>query len=119
QALRDGLRIVARVNDAAWTKRMTAAGATVAQSPYLSYGMTLAASAITPTVLDVHELPLLGLGTEEIAVTDHSPFAGKALRQILDEHPGTFIIGLRRQNQLRPWHDIEGPVAPGDVLVAL
>ena len=43
---------------------MTQTGADVALSPYDSYGMSLAASAVTPAVLDVHNLPLLGLGTE-------------------------------------------------------
>jgi voltage-gated potassium channel len=119
RALRSDLRIVSRVNDATWAERIRRAGADVAQSPYQSYGRTLAASAVTPGVLDVHDLPLLGLGTEEIEIPPRSPFTDRGLEEIQAAHPGVFIVGLRRDQRFRPWHDIEGTIRSGDILVAL
>ncbi len=118
-AVREDLRVVSRVNDVTWADRITRAGAAVAQSPYLSYGMTLAASAITPAVLDLHELPLLGLGTEEMTVSSGSRFAGLPLRAMQDAHPGVLVVGLRRDRKLHRWHDIDGALGDGDVLVVL
>ncbi|MFI5041336.1 MAG: potassium channel family protein [Acidimicrobiales bacterium] len=119
RALRPDLRIVSRVNDAAWAERIRRAGADVAQSPYRSYGMTLAASAVTPAVLDMHELPLLGLGTEEIEVSARSRYADRPLRELRDAHPGVFIVGMRHEQRLRPWHDVDGTISAGDILVVL
>jgi voltage-gated potassium channel len=119
RALRRDLRIVSRVNEAGWRERMTRAGADVALSPYASYGMSLAASAVSPAVLDVHSLPLLGLGTEEVEVSDRSPLVGQTLSNVSEAHPGVLVVGLRRDSRLHRWHDVEGAIAPGDVLVAL
>jgi voltage-gated potassium channel len=119
RALCRDLRIVSRVNGAEWLDRMTRAGADVALSPYNSYGMSLAASAVTPAVLDVHNLPLLGLGTEEVEVSDGSPLVGQTLSTVSQAHPGVLVVGLRRDNRLHRWHDLDGAIAPGDVLVAL
>ena len=119
RALCRELRIVSRVNGAGWRDRMTRAGADVALSPYASYGMSLAASAVSPAVLDVHSLPLLGLGTEEIEVSDASPLVGQTLSTVSQAYPGVFVVGLRRESRLHRWHDIDGVIAPGDVLVAL
>src|SRR5579875_88737 len=44
RALRPDLRIISRVNEARWQDRILRAGASVAQSPYRSYGLSLAAS---------------------------------------------------------------------------
>jgi len=44
------LRIVSRVNEAAWLQRIRNAGADIAQSPYESYGQLLANSAVTADV---------------------------------------------------------------------
>jgi Trk K+ transport system NAD-binding subunit len=98
---------------------MVRAGANVALSPYASYGMSLAASAVTPAVLDVHTLPLLGLGTEEVEVSSGSPLVGQTLAAIADSHPSVHIVGLRRDDHLQRWHDVEGGIAGGDVLVVL
>ncbi len=68
RATRPDLRIVTRVNESRWIPRMTNAGADVAQSPYDSYGASLAASTVTPAVVDLHNLPLLGFATEEIVI---------------------------------------------------
>src|SRR3954469_8341109 len=45
RATAPNLRIVSRVNEAAWLQRIKNAGADVAQSPYESYGRLLADSA--------------------------------------------------------------------------
>jgi len=119
RALCPQLRIVSRVNEADWRDRIVHAGADVAQSPYRSYGMSLAASAVTPGVLDVHVLPMLGLATEEIEVSAASPFVGRSLTQIGERRPDVFVVGLRRERRFHRWHDVSGPVSPGDVLVAL
>jgi voltage-gated potassium channel len=47
RATAPNLRIVSRVNEAAWLQRIKNAGADVAQSPYESYGQLLADSAVT------------------------------------------------------------------------
>lgn len=119
RSTRADLRIVSRVNEAAWHDRILHAGANVAQSPYPSYGMTLAAAAVSSAVLDLHDLPLLGLGTEEIQIPDNSPLIGSTVAEVLQAHPCAYVIGLRRDDRLHPWHAIEGVVSSGDVLVAL
>jgi voltage-gated potassium channel len=113
------LRIVSRVNEIAWLERLKQAGANAVQSPYPSYGMSLAASAMSSAVLDLHDLPLLGLGTEEIRIPEGSPLAGLTPAQILEAHPCVYVLGLRREARLQPWHAIDGAVRAGDVLVAL
>jgi voltage-gated potassium channel len=113
------LRIIARVNDAAWLERMKQAGADVAQSPYPSYGMSLAAASVASSVLDLHELPLLGLQTEEIEVRPGSPMTGLTPREISRRNDDVYVLGLRRADRIQPWHAIDGPVQPGDVLVVL
>ena len=119
RSMRADLRIVSRVNEEDWRARIVHAGATVAQSPYTSYGMSLAASAITPAVLDVHDLPLLGLGTEEIRISPASGLIGTTIGSITADHPGVLVVGLRRERTLRRWHDVDGPVSAGDILVVL
>jgi voltage-gated potassium channel len=119
RATRGDLRIVSRVNEAAWEERIKKAGANVAHSPYASYGMSLAAAAMSDAVLDFHDLPLLGLGTEEILVSTGSPLIGSTAAEIALIHPCTYVIGLRRDDRLHPWHGIDGAVREGDILVAL
>lgn len=113
------LRIVSRVNEATWVERILQAGADVAQSPYSFYGMSLAAAAAASIVLDLHSLPLLGLGTEEIQVPAASPLLGWTPAQILESHPFVQLVGLRREGTLRPWHAIDDVVQVGDILVVI
>ena len=113
------LRIVSRVNEAAWLERLKQAGADSVQSPYPSYGTSLAASAISSAVLDLHDFPLLGLGTEEIQIPEGSPISGLTPSEILQAHPCVYVLGLRREGLLHAWHTIDGAVQPGDILVAL
>jgi voltage-gated potassium channel len=115
----EDLRIVSRVNEAAWLDRIKNAGANVAQSPYDSYGATLAASALSPSVLDLHDLPLLGLGTEEVRIEPGSRFLGKSLGQLIEQHVGIYILGLRRDDRLHGWYEVHDPLREGDILVVL
>ena len=119
RALRADLRIVSRVNEAGWRDRIVRAGADVAESPYPSYGLSLASSAISPDILDMHLLPLLGLSTEEIEVPPDSPLVGRPLSGLGGAAHGVHVVGLRREQRLQRWHDIDGEIRVGDVLVAL
>jgi Trk K+ transport system NAD-binding subunit len=91
----------------------------VVEDPAPTRSGSLLASAVTPDVLDVHNLPLRGLGTEEVEGSDGSPLVGQTLSTLSQAHPGVLVVGLRRDNRLHRWHDIDGAIAPGDVLVAL
>lgn len=119
RSMSSDLRIISRVNEAAWIERITQAGADVVQSPYRSYGMSLASAAASPTVLETHDLPALGLGTEEILIPAGSPLIGSTPGEISQQHEYAYVVGLRRDDRLRPWHTIDGAVRAGDVLVAL
>nr|MDP9336737.1 NAD-binding protein [Actinomycetota bacterium] len=91
RAVRPDLRIVSRVNESTWLSRIENAGADVAQSPYDPYdpyGASLAASALSPTVLSLHNLPLLGLGTEEIEFAEASKLVGQRIEQLEALHVG-------------------------------
>jgi Trk K+ transport system NAD-binding subunit len=107
------------VNEATWLERIKRAGADVAQSPYDSYGATLAASSLSPSVLDLHDLPLLGLGTEEVRIEAGSRFLGRTLSELVDQHVGIYILGLRRDDRLHGWYEINDPLREGDILVVL
>jgi voltage-gated potassium channel len=102
RALRPDLRIVSRVNEVSWLQRIQRAGADIVESPYQSYGMSLAAAAVSPAVLDLHELPLLGFGAQEIAVPPTSSLVGRNLADLADAHPAVRVVGLRRNGELRP-----------------
>lgn len=119
KATRSDLRIVSRVNEATWVERIKHAGANVAQSPYPSYGMSLAAAATSHAVLDLHDLPLLGLGTEEIAVPADSHIVGISPAELAAAHPRVHIVGLRRDDRLHRWHEIDSTLQADDIIVAL
>jgi voltage-gated potassium channel len=119
RALQPKLRIISRVNEASWHDRIVRAGADVVQSPYRSYGLSLATSALTPTVLEFHALPLLGLGTEEVEVQLGSRYVGFGLAELERLQHGVHIVGLRRDQRLQRWTDVLDGIRPGDVLVAL
>jgi hypothetical protein len=35
------------------------------------------------------------------------------------QNDDVYVLGLRRAERIEPWHAIDGPVQPGDVLVVL
>jgi voltage-gated potassium channel len=119
RSLRPDLRIVARVNDPQWRSRMVRAGADASTSPYESVGALLATSAIESSVIGLQDLPGLGLRTEEIEVRDGAAAIGCTLRELAVEQPDVLLLGLRDVGGLSPWHEVEGPLQRGDVVIAL
>jgi voltage-gated potassium channel len=119
RSIRPDLRIVSRVNEARWSSRIENAGADVAHSPYESYGASLAASVVTPAVVDLHDLPLLGLSTEEIVVDRSSSLIGAQIAELADRHVGVYVLGLRREQQLQKWHEVSDPIREGDIVLVL
>jgi voltage-gated potassium channel len=119
RALNPNLRIVARVNDPAWYDRICRAGAHSALSPYESYGIALAASALDASVVGVQDLPTLGLRAEEFTVLAGSPVVGMSLEDFAVAHPDVLVVGIRREQGITRWHEIPGPIAVDDVIVIL
>jgi voltage-gated potassium channel len=119
RAVQPNLRIVSRVNEADWADRILRAGANIAQSPYPSYGLSLAATAVSSSSVGLHTLPALGLAMEEIAVESGSRFIGMRVGEIGALLPNVVIMGVRRHETFHRWHEIETEIIPGDVVVAL
>jgi voltage-gated potassium channel len=119
RALNPKLRIVARVNDPAWYDRICRAGAHQALSPYESYGIALAASALDASVVGVQDLPTLGLRAEEFTVLAGSPVVGLSLADLAVAHPDVLVVGIRREQGITRWHEIPGPINVDDVIVIL
>ena len=119
RALNPNLRIVARVNDPAWYDRICRAGAHSALSPYESYGIALAASALDASVVGVQDLPTLGLRAEEFTVLAGSPVVGTLLQDLAVAHPDVLVVGIRREQGITRWHEIPGPITVDDVIVIL
>jgi voltage-gated potassium channel len=119
RALNPNLRIVARVNDPAWYDRIRRAGAHHALSPYDSYGVALAASALDASVVGVQDLPTLGLRAEEFTVLGGSPVLGMTLEDLAVAHPDVLVLGIRREEGIARWHEIPGPITVDDVIVVL
>jgi voltage-gated potassium channel len=119
RALNPKLRIVARVNDPAWYDRICRAGAHRALSPYESYGVALAASALDASVVGVQDLPTLGLRAEEFTVLAGSPVVGMSLADLAVAHPDVLVVGIRREQGITRWHEIPGPITVDDVIVIL
>jgi voltage-gated potassium channel len=119
RAVRRDLRIVSRVNEADWQDRIVRAGADVAQSPYPSYGLSLAATAVSSSAVELHTLPALGLAMEEIAVAPTSRFVGLGVDEIAAMLPNIVIMGVRRHKTFFRWHEVATTILPGDVVVAL
>jgi len=113
------LRIVARVNDPAWYDRICRAGAHSALSPYESYGIALAASALDASVVGVQDLPTLGIRAQEFTVLAGSPVVGMTLPDLAVAHPDVLVVGIRREQGITRWHEIPGPIAVDDVIVIL
>ncbi|MEO5841649.1 MAG: potassium channel protein [Acidimicrobiales bacterium] len=119
RALNPQLRIVARVNDPAWYDRICRAGAHSALSPYESYGIALAASALDASVVGVQDLPTLGLRAQEFTVLGGSPIVGMSLADFALGHPDVLVVGIRREEGITRWHEIPGPINVDDVIVIL
>lgn len=120
RSLRPDLRIVARSNDQAWNSRLLRAGAAQVVPVYESVGASLAASAVTESVVAVQDLPGVGMRTEELVVPVGSPAIGNTLAELMAAEPEVLLLGVRQEaGGLTRWHELRGPLAAGDVLVAL
>jgi voltage-gated potassium channel len=119
RAVRPDLRIISRVNEAAWQDRIIRAGATVAQSPYPSYGLSLAATAVSSSSVELHTLPAMGLAMEELAVEGDSRFVGMTVFDIAALIPNVVIVGVRRNETFHRWTEVKSAIEAGDVVVAL
>lgn len=115
---RPDLRIVARVADIDWCARLTRAGADDLVPIYRTAGEHLALSATTAGVMGV--MPTRsGLMTEELLVSAGSPFVGRTPSQIMEMNPEVVVLGVRGANNLRRWHEVEGAIKDGDVLIVV
>lgn len=119
RTLRPDLRIVTRVNDIHWSERLRRAGASQLVPVYESAGASIAATALSPEVLAVQELTGLGMRTEEILVPAGSPLAGCDLASVMERDPDLVLIGVRRDDSLTRWHEVQGTLREGDVVVAM
>jgi voltage-gated potassium channel len=119
RTLRPDLRIVSRVNDIHWSERLRRAGASQLVPVYESAGASIAATALSPEVLAVQELTGLGMRTEEILVPAGSPLAGCDLASVMERDPDLVLIGVRRDDGLTRWHEVQGTLREGDVVVAM
>jgi voltage-gated potassium channel len=119
RSLRHDLRVVSRVNEAAWRDRLLRAGAAQAVPLYESVGINLAATALDADVLGVQDLPGLGVRTEEIVVGDGSAAVGRTLGELMADEPEVLLLGVRREHGLTSWHEVTGALEVADVLVAL
>ena len=115
---RPDLRIVARVADVDWCARLTRAGADDLVPIYRTAGQHLALSATTAGVVGV--MPTRsGFTTEELMVDAASPFLGRTPAQIMETNPDVVVLGVRGENNLRRWHEVDGPMKAGDVLIVV
>lgn len=115
---RPDLRIVARVADVAWCARLTRAGADDLVPIYRTAGEHLALSATTAGVVGI--MPTRsGITTEELLVEDGSPFVGRTPSQIMEMNPDVVVLGVRGGGNLRRWHEVEGPISTGDVVIVV
>ena len=115
---RPDVRIVARVADTDWCARISRAGADDLVPIYRTAGEHLALSATTAGVMGV--MPTRsGLTTEELLVEASSPFVGRTPAQIMEMNPDVVVLGVRGGNNLRRWHEVEGAIAEGDILLVL
>lgn len=119
RTLRPDLRIVSRVNDAHWCERLQRGGASQLVPVYESAGANIAATALTPDVIAVQDLLGLGMRTEELLVPRGSNLAGRALADLMAGDDDLVLIGIRREQMLTRWHEVEGALREGDVVVAM
>ncbi|MFZ4719284.1 MAG: potassium channel family protein [Ilumatobacteraceae bacterium] len=119
RSIAPGLRIVARVTDSNWSDRLMRAGASHVVPVYESVGASMAATALDAEVLGVLAVPGSDMRVEEVEVGDGSRAEGTDLRSLMDLAPDVHILGLRHGDQVRRWHEADGSLAAGDMLVAL
>ena len=113
------VRIVARVSDSSWSKRLMRAGASHVVPVYESVGASMAATALDAEVLGVLAIPGTDMRVEEVEVGAGAQAEGLDLRALGSAVPALHILGLRQGTEVRRWHEADGPLRAGDMLVVL
>ena len=116
RAIRSDIRVVVRVTDTDWCGRLSRAGADDLVPIYRTAGHHLALSATTSGVVGVMDAPN-GLVTREIEVTASSRLVGLTPAQIMERNPLMIVVGIRNDSEFTRWHEFEGPIRAGDVLI--
>ena len=118
RSLSPDLLIVARAAREQSADRLYRAGATHVVSPYVTSGRRMANLAVRPHVVeffDVARADQPGLRLEELAITEGSPLAGRALREL--HGPAVPLLVRRSDGQLIASPDRGLKLQAGDVLV--
>jgi Trk K+ transport system NAD-binding subunit len=95
------------------------AGASHVVPVYESVGAGMAATALDAEVLGVLAIPGTDMRVEELEVGAGSPAEGRDLPTLGGAAPDLHILGLRNGGQVRRWHEADGPLRAGDMLVVL
>jgi voltage-gated potassium channel len=119
RSIAPSLRIVARVSDSDWSERMMRAGASHVVPVYESVGAGMAATALDAEVLGVLAIPGTDMRVEEVEVGSGSQAEGCNLPALMDAAPGLHILGIRQGDSVQRWHEADGPLRAGDMLVVL
>lgn len=112
------LRIVARVNDLVWGDRLERAGANELVPVYRTAGRHLATAAVNAGLLGIlgdEE----GVVTEEFLVRSDTAARGRTIEDLMKQHSSVVILGVRREDKLSRWHEIDSPLRENDVLFAM
>ncbi|MGB8859701.1 MAG: NAD-binding protein [Ilumatobacteraceae bacterium] len=119
RAIAPSLRIVARVTDGAWRNRLLRAGVSEVVPVYESVGTSLAATALDAEVHAVLTIAGTDMRVEEVEVGAGSLAEGCDLRSLMQQAQDVHILGLRRDLQLRRWHEADEALRAGDMLVVM
>jgi voltage-gated potassium channel len=119
RSLQPELRIVSRLNEESWRERLRRAGATTVVAVYESAGLGLATHAVGREVFAAIDLPELGVHSGEVAIGAGSPFEGRGLAELLRAVPDVLLLGVRRDEAMQRWFEIDGPLRAGDAIIAI
>jgi uncharacterized protein with PhoU and TrkA domain len=86
---------------------------------YESVGASMAATALDAEVLGVLAIAGTDMRVEEIEVGAGAQAEGLDLRALGTAVPALHILGLRQGSEVRRWHEADGPLRAGDMLVVL
>jgi voltage-gated potassium channel len=118
------VRIHARAETEAGSRRLRRAGADLVTAPFQMGGSRVAASIIRPAVVDFLQLVSptgeSSIGMEEVAVQPGSAFIGMSALEVEGRAPGARIVGLRsRGASMQPLPMPETEIAEGDMVVVI
>lgn len=113
------LRIVSRVTDVSWRNRLLRAGASEVVPVYESVGTNLTAIALDAEVHSVVPIAGTDMRVEEVEVGANSRAEGLDLRGLMHAASDVHILGLRRDSDIRRWHEADEALRADDVLVAM